>query len=126
MTAFASLALLNNAAATVTFIPQSIDSSGVAKWITQDSVYDARKVVTMSVTLPKNGSSVARIKQKVIIPVMDTVDASKKLSDAYINIEVVLPKQCSETVRLDLRAYGDALLKHVVSTAAFQNLEAIY
>lgn len=126
MSAFAALTLQNNAAANVTFNPQSLDSSGVATYITSDSVFDARKKVTMSVALPKNGSSVIRIKQKVVVPVMDAVDATLKVGEAYCNIEAVIPKQASETVRLDLRKYADTLLQNAVSTAAFQNLEAIY
>lgn len=126
MSAFAAVTLQNNAASNVTFNPQSIDSAGVAKWLTSDSVFDARKSVTMSVSLPKNGSTVARVKQKVIVPIMDTVDANKKVAEAYVTIEAVIPKLASETVRLDLRKYADTLLTNAVSTAAYQNLEAIY
>lgn len=126
MSAFATLTLKNNAVADVVFNPQSIDSNGIAKWLTNDSVYDARKSATMLVSLPKNGSSVARIKQRVMIPIMDTVDTSKKVAEAYINIESVIPKLASETVRLDLRAAGKTLLENAVSTAAFTNLESIY
>lgn len=126
MTAFAALTLQNNAAANVTFNPQSIDSSGVAVWLTSDSVFDAKKKVTMSVSTPKGNGTVSRIKQRVIIPIMDAVDTSKKVSEAYINIEAVIPKTTSETIRLDLRKHADTLLTNAVSTAAFQNLEAIY
>lgn len=126
MTAFAALTLQNNAAANVVFNPQSIDGAGVARYMTSESVYDARKVVTMSVQLPKNGSNVVRIKQKVAIPIMDSVDATKKVGEAYVNIESVIPKLASETTRLDLRKFADTLLANAVSTAAFQNLEAIY
>lgn len=126
MSAFASLTLQNNAAANVVFNPQSIDSAGVATWISSDSVYDARKKVTMSVSLPKNGSSVVRVKQKLFAPVMDSIDATKKVAEAYVTIEAVLPKQASETLRLDMRKLADTLLANAVSTAAYQNLEAIY
>lgn len=126
MSAFAALTLQNNAAANVVFNPQSIDSTGVATFVTADSVFDARKRVTMSVSLPKNGSTVIRIKQKVVVPVMDTVDAALKVGEAYVNIEAVIPKLASETIRLDIRKYADTLLQNAISTAAFQNLEAIY
>jgi len=125
MTAFASLSLLNNAAVAQTFAAQSL-SGGIAKWMSQESVYDARRQVTMSVSLPKNGSSVARIKQKIMIPIMDSVVTDKKIAEAYIVVEAVLPKQASETVRLDLRKFADQLLVHAASTAAFQNLEDQY
>lgn len=126
MSAFASLTLVNNAAANVVFNPQSIDSQGLATWLTSDSVYDAKKKVTMLVSLPKNGSTVARVKQRIMVPIMDSVDATLKVGEAYANIEVVFPKNCSETIRLDLRKYADTLLTNAISTAAFQNLEAIY
>lgn len=126
MTAFAALTLQNNAAANVTFNPQSIDSSGVATWFTSDSVFDAKKKVTMSVSTPKGNGTVSRIKQRVMVPIMDTVDTTKKIGEAYVNIEAVIPKVTSDIIRLDLRKYADTLLTNAVSTAAFQNLEAIY
>lgn len=126
MSAFAAVTLQNNAAANVVFNPASIDSAGVAKWMTADSVFDAKKLLTMSVTLPKNGSTVTRIKQKVTVPIMDTVDANLKVADAYVTIEAVLPKLASETIRLDLRKYADTLLQNAISTAGYQNLESIY
>lgn len=126
MSAFAAVTLQNNAAASTVFNPQSLDSSGVATWTTSDSVFDARKKLTMSLTLPKNGSSVIRCKQKVVVPVMDAIDATLKVGEAYVNIEAVIPKQASETIRLDLRKYADTLLQNAITTAAYQNLEAIY
>lgn len=126
MSAFAALTLQNNAAANVVFNPQSIDSDGVATYLTSDAIFDSKKKVTMSVALPKGGSSVARIKQRVMIPIMDTVDTNKKVAEAYVTIEAVIPKLASETARLDLRKLADTLLANAVSTAAYQSLEAIY
>lgn len=126
MSAFAALTLQNNAATNVVFNPQSIDSAGVATFLSTDTVLDSKKRVTMSVTLPKGGSPVARVKQKIVVPIMDTVDANKKVAEAYVSIEFVLPKIASETVRLDLRKYADTLLTNAVTTAAVQGLEAIY
>jgi len=126
MTAFASLVLTNAALATVTFNPMGKDPKGVATWMTNDSVYDSKKKVTMSTTLPGANTGVVRIKQKVMIPIMDSIDPTKKLSEAYVNIEAVLPKNASQTVRLDLRKLADTLLAHAVSTAAFGDLEGIY
>lgn len=127
MSAFAAISLLNNAAVEQVLSPSSIDSIGVAKWMsTSEASLDARRVASMSVSLPKNGSNVARIKQKVLIPIMDTVDTTKKIAEAYVTIEAVIPKQATETNRLDLRAYAKDLLADAVSTAAFTNLESIY
>lgn len=126
MTAFASLSLLNAALVAQTFNPTSIDSSGVAKWLGTETVFDGRKSVTMSVTLPKNGSSVIRVKQKVTIPVMDTVDTTKKIGDLYANIEFVIPKQASLTARNDLQKFVDQLVVNAVTTAAVTGFESIY
>lgn len=127
MTAFAALSLANNAAVAVSFNPVGIDSSGVAKWMTiSESALDARRVVTQSVTLPKNGSSVVRVKERVAIPVMDAVDTSKKTAESYVNIEFVLAKQASSTDRLDLQAFAKNLIAHAASTAAITNFESQY
>lgn len=126
MSAFAALSLQNNAAVAQTFNPASIDSAGVAKWLGTETILDGKKSVTMSVNLPKNGSTVVRVKQRVSIPVMDAVDVTKRLSDAYVNVEFVMPKTASETTRLDLRKYVDQLVTNAVTTAALQNFESIY
>lgn len=126
MPAFASLTLKNNAAVDVVFTPQSQDADGVATFLSSETILDAKKKVTLSTSLPKNGSVIARIKQKIIVPVMDTVDPSKKVGEAYVNIDFVFPKIASETIRLDLRKYADTLLTNAVTTAMVQNLEGIY
>lgn len=126
MSAFATLTLQNNAAGNVVFSPSSIDSNGVATWFAPSSIYDARWKTTTSVSLPKNGSTVARVKQKIVIPVMDAIDATKKIAEGYVNIEYVFPKQMSETNRLDLRKLLDTLSTNVITTAAVQSLESIY
>jgi len=126
MSAFATLTLQNNAAANVVFSPVSIDASGVATWLTSDSVYDAKKSVTMSVSLPKKGGSVSRIKQKIVIPIMNSVVTTQKDGEIIANVEVVIPKIASSTDRLDARKYVQTLVADAVSTAAFTNLESIY
>lgn len=127
MSAFATLSLQNEAAVAQSFAPAGIDPQGVAKWMTNtETVFDARRVATMSLSLPKNGSSVVRLKQKVLIPIMDTVDTTKKIGEAYALVELVMPKTASTTVRLDLRKYADQFLTNAVTTAAVQNFESIY
>lgn len=126
MSAFAAVTLQNNAATNVVFNPQSIDSDGVATFLTGDAILDAKSRLTMSVSLPKNGSTVSRVKQKIVVPIMDTVDATKKVAEAYVNIEFVFPKNTSETTRLDIRKYAATLATNAITTAAVQSLEAIY
>lgn len=127
MPAFADLTLPDNAGVDQTFKPNRIDSNGVASWMTvTEASLDARRTVTSSVSMPKNGSPVARVKQRVTIPVMDPVDTSKKIADAYVNVEFVLPKLASGTVRLDLRKFADKLIESAVTTAAIDNFESVY
>lgn len=126
MAAFAALSLQNNAAVAQTFNPQSKDAQGVSVWLGTETVLDAKKKVTMSVNLPKNGSTVTRVKQRVLIPIMDSVDTSKKIAEAYADVVYVLPKQASETVRLDLRKFIDQLTLAAVTTAAVQNYEDVF
>lgn len=126
MPAFAAITLLNNAAANVVFNPQSIDSNGVATFLTGDAVFDGKMRLTQSVGLPRNGSTVSRVKQKIVVPVMDIVDPSKKVNEAYVNVEYVLPKNTSETIRLDLAKYVATLATHAVTKAAVQNFESVY
>lgn len=126
MTAFADLTLTDSSAVAQTLKPVIIDSTGVAKWLGTESVLDGKKSATMSMSLPKNGSPVARLRQRITIPVMDTVDTTKKIGDAYVNVEYVLPKQATLTQRLDLRAYLVDLSGEAVTTAALTNFESIY
>lgn len=125
MSAFATLTLQNNAAANVVFSPANIEG-GIATWYTTASVYDAAWKVTMQVKRPVNGSTVARVKQRIVVPIMDTLDATKKVGEGYVDVEFVLPKIMSETNRLDLRKMLDTLALNAVTTAAVQNIESIY
>jgi len=127
MSAFAALTLPNNAAANQTFSPSGIDPKGVATWrTTSEASLDARRSATMSVTLPKNGSPVVRVKQRVTIPVMDSVDATKKIGESYANVEFVLHKQATATNRLDLRKFIEKFVADAVTTAAVTDFEGIY
>lgn len=126
MSAFATLTLQNNAAANVVFTPNSIDSLGVAAWFAPGTVLDARPRATLSVKNPKGTSNVARVTGKVAVPIMDLIDPSKKVAEVLGTFEFVLPKQATETQRLDIRKMVDTMLTSAVVTAAVQNVEAIY
>lgn len=125
MTAFAALTLKNAADADVTFGPADIES-GVATWLTSDDIFDAKKRVTMAVVRPKPGGSVVRVKQKVLVPLMDAVDTAKKIGEAYASVEIVMPKTMSSTARLDLRKHVETLVSNAVTTAAVTSFEGIY
>lgn len=122
MPAFADVTLKNFAQANVVFKSQSINGEGVARWQTDDAVFDAKKVLTQQLTLPKNGSTVVRCKQKVVIPVMNTVDTSKKDAEVIVNIEYVWPKSCTSTHRLDSREFAVTLAQNTITAQAAEFL----
>lgn len=126
MSAFATLTLQNHAAANVVLTPSNIDPSGVATWYGSANVLDARLRATMSVRNPKGASNVARVAGKVVVPVMDSVDPSKKVAEVLGTFEFVLPKQATETQRLDIRKLLDTMIQNAITTAAVQNVESIY
>jgi hypothetical protein len=128
MTALAALSLNDGQATPVAtvFSPVAIDSSGVAKWLAPAASFDARRSATLSVGLPKNGSSVIRVKTRFLIPVMDAVDTTKRIGDSYANLEVVISKLASTQDRKDLQAYVKNALANAAFTAAIVDFEGQY
>lgn len=126
MSAFAAMTLQNNSAVNVTFNPQSIDADGVARYITSDAIYDAKSIVTAKLSTPKAGSDVSRVTLKVMVPVMDTVDTSKKVGECVWTISGVLPKRATQTQRLDSRKYAEKLLGLALVTSMVDTYEGIY
>jgi hypothetical protein len=126
MVAFASKTLLNYAAANVVLTPARIDATGVAKWRGSDSVFDAQPTATLLVKEPKNGSNVARVSGKIVVPVMDTVDTTKKVGECICTYEFVLPKAATLTQRRDILAMAKSDLDHATVEAAVENIESIY
>lgn len=126
MSAFANLVLVNNAAANVTFTPANIDSDGVATWYSTGTVLDARPRASILVRNPKGNSNVARVTGKVVVPIMDTVETTKKVAEVVGSFEFVLPKQASETQRLDIRKMVDTMITNAITTNAVQYIESIY
>lgn len=125
MPAFASITVNNDAAVAQTFTPQSI-TEGIAKWVSNDAVLDAKRVITASSSLPSKGGSVARQKVKITLPVMSPTDATLKIAEGYFIGEFVYPKQMSDTQRKDLRAYGANFLDRAEVTTFATSLEGTY
>jgi len=84
-----------------TFVPTFFDSAGVMTWYTTDTgeVLDARDKITMSVRQPAKGSQVARVTAKLVVPVMDSTDATLKIGEAIATAEFVIPKRMVDTER---------------------------
>jgi hypothetical protein len=126
MTAFASVTLQNNAAANIVFTPSKIDAEGVALWYSTATVLDGRPRCSLKVVSPVGNSSVGRVTGRVAVPIMDTVDTSKKIGECLGTFEFVMPKVATETQRLDIRKMLDTLVLHAATTAAVQYLESQY
>jgi hypothetical protein len=130
MTAFAAITLFDGAATPVehTFSPAGIDQNGVARLYENSDTapLDARQAISLGVKLPKAGSPVARVTAKVVMPVMDEVEPTKKIGELIANVEFVLPKTVSLAQRKDLLAYTSNFLAEASVIAAVQSLESIY
>lgn len=126
MTAFAALTLSLDAVPTTEVLsPQSIDGSGVARWLGTAASLDAKKSLSMSVTLPKPNGTVSRIKQRFTIPVIDGV-TGLKTGESTVVIEAVIPKVASATDRAALRYAAMDLLAEAPTVAAYLSLESVY
>lgn len=129
MTAFATITLDDGQSTPVAvdFVPSSIDSNGVAHLYAEEtSGLDSRRQISLGIRLPKNGSPVARVTGKVVIPVMDSNDNTIKVGDAIANVEFVIPKTSDEDLRNDLIAFLHNFLEDPSFVAAVGSLESIY
>jgi hypothetical protein len=127
MSAFTTVTITNYAVANVVFSPAKIDSKGLAKWMAPATVvFDDKPALTLLVREPQNGSSVARVSGKITVPVMDTVDTTKKIGDTIASFEFTLPKQSTLTQRRDAKALLVSLLANAAITDAVENLASVY
>jgi len=129
MTAFAAIDIDNGASTPVgvTFNPSSIDPNGVAHlYADGDNGFDSRNHISLGVKLPKNGSSVARVTAKVVIPVMSADDVPVKIGECIANVEFVIPKRASDDDRANLLAFLHNLVNTDELIAAVTKLESIY
>lgn len=126
MSTFASLALKSdNAGSTTETLTPRNKENGVATWRKTGSVYDADYVATMSVGT-SNSSSVVRLKQKVVVPVMDPVATTTKIGELIANVEFVLPKKSTSAQRVIHRNLVRTLIADAVTIAATESFEGIY
>lgn len=127
MAAFATLQLKNQAATEVSYSPADIDpSTGIAKWLGAGASYDARPVVTLSVSYPKGTSSKCRVKGKISVPIMDPVVTTKKIDELIGTFEISLPKVSVLLDRQNIRAALADFLVDAAVVAAVENFESVY
>jgi hypothetical protein len=134
MPAFAAITLKDSAAANVVLSPLSLDGAGVAKWIgpvsdsaTAASVssFEAKVVASSSVSLPKNGSQVVRVKQKITVPVYSAA-TSAKTGDAIFSAEFVLPASAGQGDLTDLVAMAKEMVALTLTSSAVTAFEPVY
>lgn len=109
---------LSNFTGTALFAPYRQDTqTGMISYIGPGESYDARPVLTLLSTFPKNGSNRLRQRVKMSIPVMDPVDPTKKIDELIFSMEVSLPKNASLETRNDLKAYAADLTQQSIFRA---------
>lgn len=124
MSAFATLTI-NDGTAGVAFVPTSLVNN-LALWrYNSGIIYETAYMVTMSVSLPSAKSKVARVKQKVVIPVFDPI-TDAKTGELVCNIEFILPRDSQNADRVKLRNFAKNLIADAVTTAAVDTFAGIY
>lgn len=127
MPAFSAVTLTNELESDVIFGPSTINPlTGVAEWRAGAGSYDSRSLLTYSMTLPKSNASRVRLKGKLAIPIMDSVDATKKVDELIATFELSLPKNAGMTPREDLRALFVSFLQSAVVTSGLKYFENVY
>jgi hypothetical protein len=127
MPALANMVLTNGSAASVTYSPMSIDSSGVAKFAGLNiDLMDARPVASQKVALPSKNSSVARVSAKNVVPIMDPVVTTTKIGELTATTEFLLPRTSTKAQRTNIRALHASMLAHASMIAAVDDLESQY
>lgn len=127
MSAFATLTLsTDGTTGTEVLKPQGKDSAGVAKWLGSNSVYDAKRSVTLQVNTPKPGGNVARIKARIVFPVMDLTNPNVRVGESYANVEFVISKVSPAADRSALRYCLESLANNAVLVAAVNDFESVF
>lgn len=127
MPAIADVVLADSGTVNRTFVPTDI-RNGIAKWqyAPSGSVLDAYRTITLSHQMPAKGSSVRRAKIRVGLPVMDAVDATKKIGEGVCNIEFVLPKGATDTNLNDLHKFAKNFMANVFVETAVRDAMSPY
>jgi hypothetical protein len=127
MPAFAVLSLKNQAGTEVNYSPADIDpSTSVARYLGAGASFDARNQVTISTSYPKGTSTKVKIKGKIVVPIMDALDSTKKVDENIAQFEFSLSKSSPLLVRQDIRAALADFLTDNVTVTAIENFESVY
>jgi hypothetical protein len=126
MPAFAVLQLKNQVGTETPFNPASINpATQVATWLGAGATLDARVQVSHSLVLPTGKSTRVRAKQRVVIPIIDSV-SGQKVDEIIVNVDASIPKNSALGDRQNIRAHVADLMTDPIVVAAFENFEAVY
>lgn len=127
MPAFANISLKNQAAVEVVYTPADIDpTSSVARYLGAGASFDARPQVTISTSYPKGNSTKVKVKGKIVFPVMDTLDTTKKVDENIGQFEFSMSKSSALLTRQDLRASLADFLTDPTVVTAVENFESVF
>lgn len=125
MTAFATLTL-NDGTADRAFLAKTLVGN-LATWRYGAGTYfNADHQITMSFSLPKPGGQVVRVKQKVVVPVMDPLVESSKIADIVCNIDILMPVKATAAARTIAYNYVKNLLANAVTSDGVVNQQGIF
>lgn len=126
MPAFSTLQLKNQAAIETSFSPASINpATSVVSWLGAGATLDARTQVTHSLVLPTGKGTRVRSKQRVTIPVIDTITGTK-VDEIIVNIDASIPKNSALADRQNIRAYVADLMTDSVVVKSYEDFESVY
>lgn len=126
MAALTAVTLQMNAAgtATATYTPLT-KQDGVSTWV-DFAIADVnlRPSLTHSVTQPKAGGAVGRVKEKVSVPFYAADGSTRRVG--FINVEAVLPVDMSEADREVLRNLARSAIASAIMEVAIKRFEDTY
>jgi hypothetical protein len=129
MSTFAAVSLKNQAGTETPFLPTTVERTSnvnVANYAVTGTVYDSRHKLSLSLQLPSSKSTRAKIKAKLVVPIMSAVDPLIKLDESIVNVDFSLPKNSALLDRQNIRAYCADLLTDAVIIAMIENFEGVY
>lgn len=125
MPALAAITLADSVPANRVFNPSGKDGS-VSMLMTDASVYDAKDQLSVALSRVSANSKVNRLKFRVITPIMDTVDTTKRVAFCQADVSLTLPKEATAVHRADILALVASLTGHATIKTMALNVEDLY
>jgi len=137
MPAFGNLVLNDGQATPVahTFGPNVLDGELASYQDRSGGIALGYPVVTIMASDPAKGGSVAKVRAKIVLPVLETVTGSStggfapaptKAYDLTADMTFFLPQRSTLAQRKDILAYAKNFLSNALATALIETQEKIY